>query len=77
MRYSEFKEIIQNELLKYPDGLTWIELKINLNLPYNRPCQTWIMQMEQEIGLMRVREIKRAYIWKITLEKEKGDDKKY
>ena len=72
MRYKEFKELIQIELLKHPDGLTWVELKNQLNLPYDRPCQTWINQMEQEIGLLRVRGEKRAYIWKISSKVENG-----
>jgi hypothetical protein len=67
MRYIEFKELIQTKLQKNPDGLTWDQLKTQLNLPYNRPCQTWIAQMEQEIGLIRVKETQRAYIWKIPL----------
>jgi len=70
MRYKTFKELIQKELAKHPDGLTWVELQNKLNLPYDRPCQTWIYQMEQEIGLTRNRETQRAYIWKISHQKE-------
>ena len=65
MRYIEFNEQIQRELMKHPDGLTWEELKNQLKLPYTRPCQTWIKQMEDEIGLSRVRGTQRALIWKI------------
>jgi hypothetical protein len=66
MRYKEFKALIHIELLKHPDGLTWRELKDKLNLPYKRPCQTWIKQLEGEIGLSRVKGTQRAYIWKVT-----------
>jgi hypothetical protein len=72
MRYDEFKQLIQDELLKHPAGLTWVELRNTLDLPYDRPCHTWINQMEQEIGLVRVRGEKRAYIWKITSKSENG-----
>jgi len=70
MRYDEFRELIQNTLTKYPAGLTWKELKKQLNLPYDRPCQTWVNLMEQEIGLSRVRENQRAYVWRISPRKE-------
>ena len=66
MRYNEFKELIQNELLNHPAGLTWMELRNQLDLPYKRPCPSWVGRMEQEIGLTRIRETKRAYIWKIS-----------
>jgi hypothetical protein len=72
MRYVEFKKLIQEELLTHPAGLTWGQLKIQLNLPYDRPCPTWVGQMEQEIGLSRVREDKRSYVWKILPKKQEN-----
>lgn len=66
MRYTEFREAIRKELSKNPDGLTWIELKQQLNLPYEQPCPTWVSRMEQEIGLTRARGAKRAYLWNIS-----------
>jgi hypothetical protein len=68
MRYTEFQGLIRDELLEHPDGMTWRELKSRLDLPYDRPCQTWIGRMEQEIGLSRGREGGRAFIWKVTPE---------
>jgi len=65
MRYKEFKILIQNELLQCPDGLTWVELRDRLKLPYTQPCQTWIYWLEDEIGLTRGRGMNRAYVWKI------------
>ena len=53
MRYSEFKESIQNALLENLAGLTWLELKSSLKLPYKIPSQTWIYQLEEEIHLER------------------------
>ncbi len=70
MRYKTFKTLIQDELKMHPDGLTWTELKSNLTLPHNRPCQTWITQMEQEIGLTRSKGTQRAYIWRVSQNKE-------
>ena len=66
MRYAEFKGLIEQELLKDPKGFTWVELRDRLDLPYDRPCPTWIQRMEGEIGLTRVRETGRAYVWKIA-----------
>ena len=68
MKYAEFKESIQKALVKNPDGLTWLELKSSLKLPYNVPCQTWIYQLEDEIHLIRSKGDSRAYIWKIENE---------
>ena len=65
MRYSEFKESIQNALLENPAGLTWLELKSSLKLPYKIPCQTWIYQLEEEIYLERANKIGRAMVWKL------------
>ncbi len=65
MRYSELKESIQNALLENPAGLTWLELKSSLKLPYKIPCQTWIYQLEEEIHLERANKIGRAMVWKL------------
>jgi hypothetical protein len=65
MRYVEFKKIIKDELRKTPDGLTWVELRDRLNLPYIQPCPTWIKQLEDEIGLTRVKGSGRALVWKL------------
>ena len=72
MHYEEFKGMIQSKLQKHPSGLTWVEIKKQLDLPYKHPCPSWIKQMEQEIGLLRVKETQRAYIWKIPFKKEKS-----
>jgi len=69
MRYLVFRDLIRKELRKNPAGLTWIELKERLNLPYDQPCPTWIKQMEQEIGLSRTKGSGRAYVWKVRPKK--------
>ena len=68
MRYQEFRNAIEEALLQDPDGLTWAELKERLDLPYERPCPTWIRRMEEETGLSRARGTGRAYVWKIRSE---------
>jgi hypothetical protein len=55
MRYVDFRDIIQKELRKNPAGLTWAELRERLDLPYERPCPTWVRRMEQEVGLSRAK----------------------
>ena len=62
-RYVDFRDRIRDELRRTPEGLTWAQLKDRLDLPYDRPCQTWIRQMEREIGLTRARGTERAYLW--------------
>jgi hypothetical protein len=71
MRYVEFREAIHRELSENPEGFTWAELKARLNLPYEEPCPTWVNRMEQEIGLVRARGAKRAYLWKISPERDR------
>jgi len=70
MRYSEFRSAIQRELKANPDGLTWIQLRETLSLPYRTPCPTWVAQLEKEIGLERKNKVKNALIWKLNLTKE-------
>ena len=65
MRYTDFRDVIEQELRRNPGGLTWAELKQRLDLPYDRPCPTWVRQMGREVGLSRARGTGRAYLWKV------------
>lgn len=65
MRYVDFRTVIRDELLQNPAGLTWKELKERLDLPYDRPCPTWVKRLEQEAGVSRARGSGRAYVWQI------------
>ena len=65
MRYVEFRDAIERELLRTPGGLTWSELRDRLDLPYDRACPTWTGQLEQEIGLKRTKGSGRALVWKV------------
>lgn len=67
MKYVEFKEQIYHCLLKQPDGLTWAELREELRLPYSRTCPEWTRCLEQEIGLMRIKQKGRALVWKLPV----------
>lgn len=66
MRYTAFRDLIQSALEREPDGLTWVELQRRLDLPYKQPCQTWVYQLEAEIGLRRDRRQGRALVWQIA-----------
>jgi hypothetical protein len=68
VRYVDLRDVIQEELARNPAGLTWAELRERLDLPYDRPCPTWIRRLEQEIGLSRVKGSGRAYVWTIRPE---------
>ena len=71
MRFTEFRDLIKKELLDHPAGLPWVELRNRLALPYARPCQTWVAQLEREIGLIRKDRVGGAYLWKL----EPGNEK--
>ena len=66
MSFVEFKNAIHRELRRRPEGLTWIQLQQRLNLPYDRPCQTWTNRLEQEIGLSRKKGSGRALLWRVS-----------
>ena len=65
MRYVEFRDAIRQALARNAGGLTWQQLKDRLDLPYDRPCASWVKQMEKEIGLSRTKGTGRALIWKL------------
>jgi hypothetical protein len=65
MKYSEFRDLIRRELEQRPDGITWNDLRDRLALPYDRPCPTWVKQLEDEVGLVRAKGSGRAYLWKL------------
>ena len=67
MHYTEFKNLILNELKQNPDGLSWKELKTRLSLPYDSPCPTWVNRLETENGLARVKGSGRSYLWRIKV----------
>jgi hypothetical protein len=65
MRYTDFRDSIRGELQRHQSGLTWIQLRQRLDLPYERPCPAWTKQLEKEIGLSRTKSANRALVWKI------------
>lgn len=66
MRYVEFRQQILQALSEQPQGLTWAELKEQLDLPYKQPCYTWLYRMEAEDGLARGPGPGRAYVWRLA-----------
>ena len=66
MKYVEFRDAIGRELRQRPEGLTWMELRERLALPYDRPCPTWVAQLERELGLVRVKGRTRSLVWKLA-----------
>jgi hypothetical protein len=65
MHYTDFKDAIHQELRRSPRGLTWVQLQERLNLPYDRPCQTWMNRLQEEIGLLREKGTGRALLWRV------------
>lgn len=65
MKYTEFRDPIEQELQRTPEGLTWKELRDRLNLPYQRACPAWTKELESEIGLMREKGDGRELVWRV------------
>jgi hypothetical protein len=66
MRYIEFRDAIEKELRRRHGGLTWLQLKTRLRLPYDRPCPSWVKSLEKEICLTRQRNGGRALVWTLS-----------
>ncbi len=65
MPYSEFREKIQNALEYRDDGATWTELRDQLELEQVVPNNKWVRQLEKDIGLKRIRDMK-GVVWRIS-----------
>ncbi|MGI0012688.1 MAG: hypothetical protein ACREBU_04480 [Nitrososphaera sp.] len=63
MSYGTFRDKIKN-LLQYNDGMTWTEIRTKLNLDQIVPNNKWVRQMEQDIGLLRLKDA-RGLIWRL------------
>ena len=72
MRYVDFRDSICRELRRKRKGMTWPELRDQLDLPYKSPCSEWVARMEKENGLTRTPGPGRAYIWKIEAGRRRG-----
>ncbi|PIY89114.1 MAG: hypothetical protein COY74_06745, partial [Nitrosopumilales archaeon CG_4_10_14_0_8_um_filter_34_8] len=62
---GEFREKIQNALKYRDDGMTWTELRDQLELEQIVPNNKWVRQLEKDIGLKRLREMK-GVVWRVT-----------
>ena len=71
MRYVEFRDAIRGELTNAPSGMTWVELRDRLGLPYERPCPEWVARLEREVGLSRAKGQGRAHVWRVRTGKRR------
>ena len=65
MKYIEYRAALERELRRATEGLTWVELRERLALPYERPCPEWTRRLEEEIGLVRRKGEGRALVWEL------------
>ena len=66
MKYIEYRAALERELRRATEGLTWVELRERLALPYERPCPAWTQQLEKDIGLSRVQGSGRSLLWRVA-----------
>jgi hypothetical protein len=67
MQYVEYRDQIQRKLRRKTAGLTWKQLRDELDLPYDRPCPNWTKRLEDEIGLTRTKGQGRALVWRVPV----------
>ena len=65
MPYSEFRDKIKNALEHRDNGMTWTELKELLELEQVVPNNKWVRQLEEDIGLRRIRDTN-GVIWRMS-----------
>lgn len=65
MTYAEFRDKIQKALEYRDDGATWTELRDQLTLEQVVPNNKWVRQLEKDIGLKRIRDMK-GVVWRIN-----------
>lgn len=66
MWYVEFRDRIRDALAD-GNGFTWVQLRNQLDLPYERACPNWARRLEAEIGLERVRLAGvRGLVWRLA-----------
>jgi len=63
MTYQQFRDLMQTKLRERRLGMTWRELRDDLELPYDRPCPEWTRRLESDIGLVRKRGSGNAFTW--------------
>lgn len=56
MTYEHFREVIRSTLSKAGYGLTWTEIRTTAALPQMFPNNQWVRRMEQDIGLLRIKD---------------------
>jgi antitoxin component of MazEF toxin-antitoxin module len=65
MSYEDFKQIINEELAKESEGLTWTDIRLRRPELYQKvPNNLWVRTLEREIGL-RKKKIGTKTIWKL------------
>ena len=65
MTYEEFKQIIEEELKKAPNGLTWTQIRERRPELYQRfTANQWVRRMEKDIGLIRSKKAGKTY-WRL------------
>jgi len=73
MSYLDFKERISALLNTELGGLSWSEIRRNLQLPQKVPNNLWVRMMEKDIGLVRHLDNKTAkVIWKLESRKKEA-----
>ena len=68
MSYEEFRGKIESTLKSAGHSLTWTEIRTEAKLPQSLPNNKWVHQMEQDIGLLRWKDIHGIMRWGFTRE---------
>jgi antitoxin component of MazEF toxin-antitoxin module len=63
--YEDFRDEVKKVLESKPEGVSWTQIKTELQLSQRTPYHKWVSRMEKEIGLARERKESQT-IWRLT-----------
>ena len=65
MTYEEFRNRVWKSLVKAGKPLTWTELRTQAKLTQKFPNNRWVRRLEEDIGLLRLRDDHRIIHWEL------------
>jgi antitoxin component of MazEF toxin-antitoxin module len=62
--YEDFRDEVEKVLQSHPNGISWSQIKKQLQLSQRTPYHKWVRRMEKDIGLVREKKGTKT-IWRL------------